>query len=453
MSKKTWQLLSVVLDVVFVNLATISAFYVRFSGEPPVFNFRAYTNLAVFLTFIQIVFLYVYDLYEPERTESGAGVFSSVTKAVTIGMLVGVSLSFFVRFFSFPRTVFVYSWLLAIVYLAGWRLLGARVLRISWPPQNVLVVGTGELGKQVVKELQDRKQWGYRLVGLVARKESQVGKTVLGVKVVGIAADIVRLVEGLKVDRVIVTAPLRQRELLERMAHSREADVKVEIVPDLYEIFIGRVDHNLLSDIPLVELTKDRVQGWVVSAKALIDRVGSVALLVILSPVMLATALTVRLTSPGPALFKQERIGKGEKPFTLYKFRTMFVDAEAVSGPVLATEGDPRVTRVGGFLRRYRLDELPQLFNILIGNMSFVGPRPERLFFVKRFKRSIPGYQDRYKVKPGVTGLAQVSGTYATTAANKLKYDLIYVYHQSLFLDLRILFNTIKVVLTARGSR
>jgi len=453
LSKKTWQLLSVFLDVIFLNLATISAFYVRFSGEPPVFNFRAYTNLAVPITLIQLLFLYVYDLYEPERTESGAGVFSSVTKAVTIGMLAGVSLSFFVRFFSFPRTVFVYSWLLAILYLTGWRLVGTRVLRISWPPQNVLVVGTGELGKQVLKELQARKQWGYKLVGLVARKESQVGRRVLGVKVVGIGADIVKLVDDFSVDRVIVTAPLRQRELLERMAHSREADVKVEIVPDLYEIFIGRVDHNLLSDIPLIELTKDRVPGWVVSAKMLVDHVGSLVLLIILSPVMLATALAVRLTSAGPALFKQERVGRAEKPFVLYKFRTMLVDAEAVSGPVLATEGDPRVTSVGGFLRRYRLDELPQLFNILVGNMSFVGPRPERLFFVKRFQRSIPGYSDRFRVKPGATGLAQVSGTYATTAANKLKYDLIYVYHQSLFLDLRIMFNTIKVILTARGSR
>jgi exopolysaccharide biosynthesis polyprenyl glycosylphosphotransferase len=178
----------------------------------------------------------------------------------------------------------------------------------------------------------------------------------------------------------------------------------------------------------------------------------AVLFLVLTLPLMIIIAVAIKLSSPGPVLFKQERVGEGESVFWLYKFRTMVPDAEAETGPVLATEDDSRVTPLGHFLRRYRLDELPQLYNIIRGEMSFVGPRPERPYFVQQFKKSIPGYSERFQVKPGVTGLAQVSGGYATTARNKLKYDLIYIYNQSFSLDLKILFQTIRVVLSAHGS-
>jgi lipopolysaccharide/colanic/teichoic acid biosynthesis glycosyltransferase len=154
-----------------------------------------------------------------------------------------------------------------------------------------------------------------------------------------------------------------------------------------------------------------------------------------------------------PVLFGQERLGRDMKPFRVLKFRTMVRNAEAESGPVLAEEEDPRITPVGRFLRRFRIDELPQLINILTGEMSFVGPRPERAFFVERFVREIPGYRERFRIKPGATGLAQVSGGYATTPERKLKYDLIYMYHQSLLMDVRIVADTVRVVLTGRGAR
>jgi exopolysaccharide biosynthesis polyprenyl glycosylphosphotransferase len=272
-------------------------------------------------------------------------------------------------------------------------------------------------------------------------------------KVIGTVSDIVPLIRDNLVDRVIVTTPIRQRELLEDMARSSEAEVKVEIVPDLYEIFIGRVDYTLLSDIPLIELTKDPVPGWVSLVKLLGDLLGALVLLVLLSPLMLFVAVLVKATSPGPVLFSQERVGKGRKNFNVHKFRTMVQNAEADTGPVFAGAGDARVTPLGRFMRSYRFDELPQLFNILKGEMSFVGPRPERPFFVDQFMKTIPGYGERFRVKPGLTGLAQVSGSYATTPANKLKYDLIYIYHQSIFLDLKVIFSTIRVVLTASGSR
>ena len=370
-----------------------------------------------------------------------------------MGTISIVALTFFVGFLSFPRLVFLISWLLMIVLLISWRLLTAEVLKINWPKQRILVVGTGNLANQVIAELKARSDWGYEVIGAIGRQGSQVGKRVDSIPIVGTMSNVVSIIREKQVNRLIVTRPINQRELLEELARSSEGKVKVEIVPDLYEIFIGTVDHNLLSDIPLVELTKKPVSNLVIGSKILIDKLGSLFLLILLSPIFLVITLLIKFTSKGPVIYKQKRVGKEEKNFYLYKFRTMVENAEQLSGPVLASENDKRITPIGYFLRRYRLDELPQLVNILKGNMSFVGPRPERPFFVNRYKEEIPGYAERFKIKPGVTGLAQVSGSYATTPENKLRYDLIYIYHQSIFLDLKILFKTVKVVLTGSGSR
>ncbi|HEB12059.1 MAG TPA: sugar transferase [Actinobacteria bacterium] len=453
MSKSLWRFVSITADIIFINIAIIMAFLIRFNGQLPAFNFRAYTNLAVFISLIQIMFLYIYDLYKPERTEGFSSILTSIIQAVTVGTIFTASLTFFVRFFSFPRSVFLLSWVLLIFLLTVWRMVGALVFKIDWPEQRIIVVGTGELAQQIVAELEKRTEWGYRIVGIVGKKISQIGRRVGRSRVIGIVSDIVPLIKEHEIDRVIVTTPIRQRELLEDMARSAEADVKVEIVPDLYEIFIGRVDYNLLSDIPLIELTKDPVPGWVSLLKKMGDFFGALLLFILLSPVMLVCAILVKITSPGPALFSQERVGQAKTLFRVHKFRTMIADAERATGPVLADSEDERITPFGMFLRRYRLDELPQLLNIIKGEMSFVGPRPERSFFIKQFEKIIPGYSERFKVKPGLTGLAQVSGSYATTPSNKLKYDLIYIYHQSIFLDIKIIFSTIRVVLTARGSR
>ncbi|HZL03889.1 MAG TPA: exopolysaccharide biosynthesis polyprenyl glycosylphosphotransferase, partial [Coriobacteriia bacterium] len=210
---------------------------------------------------------------------------------------------------------------------------------------------------------------------------------------------------------------------------------------------------STVSDIPLMELTRLESPGWFRLVKRALDIALALVLLVVLSPVLLLSALGILLTMGWPIVYTQDRTGRDRRPFNVIKFRTMVRNAEQLSGPVLAEEDDPRVTPVGRFLRRYRIDELPQVVNILKGDMSFVGPRPERPFFVEQHIAQIPGYRERFKVKPGVTGLAQVSGSYATTAERKLKYDLIYMYHQSLLMDVQILVETVRVVLTGRGAR
>jgi len=224
------------------------------------------------------------------------------------------------------------------------------------------------------------------------------------------------------------------------------------VVPELYEIFIGTVD-AIVGDVPLMEITHTSVPTYYAATKRVIDVAAAALLLVVLSPVLLAAVIAVAVADGLPAFFSQDRVGRGLRTFRIHKLRTMVRDAERDSGPVMAADGDERITRVGRFLRRYRLDEIPQLVNIIKGDMSFVGPRPERPFFVERFMAETPGYRERFSIRPGVTGLAQVSGGYATTPERKLKYDLIYMYHQTPAMDAQIVAETLRVVLTGRGAR
>jgi lipopolysaccharide/colanic/teichoic acid biosynthesis glycosyltransferase len=223
-------------------------------------------------------------------------------------------------------------------------------------------------------------------------------------------------------------------------------------VPELYEIFIGTVD-AIVGDVPLMEITHATVPRYYAAVKRVIDVLVALCALVVTSPVLLAAAIAIAIGDGFPVLFSQERVGRHMKPFRIHKLRTMVKDAEEACGPVLAEENDTRITAVGGFLRKFRIDEIPQLVNIVKDEMSFVGPRPERPFFVEQHIVDTPGYRERFTVKPGVTGLAQVSGGYATTPERKLKYDLIYMYHQTLAMDAQIVAETLRVVLTGRGAR
>ena len=225
----------------------------------------------------------------------------------------------------------------------------------------------------------------------------------------------------------------------------------MSVVPSPYEILIGRRDRLRLHDIPLIEVVREPPGELSLVGKRVFDFVLAAVLLVILAPLLAAVALTSWFTSGRPVLFRQTRVGRGGRAFTMFKFRTMREDAERATGPVLARENDPRATRLGRWLRTLRLDELPQLWNVSRGDMSFVGPRPERPEFVETFRSGIHGYTERFKMSPGLTGYAQVNGEYHTSPETKLKYDLAYIYNHSLWLDVKILSETAKVILTRRG--
>jgi exopolysaccharide biosynthesis polyprenyl glycosylphosphotransferase len=468
-SRRAFIVLSIVVDALLVNAGFVLAFLLRFEGQLPAFNFNAYVLLAPVLTFLYLAGAWVYGLYDPERADTAWAVLRGALAAVTVGTLLTAAVAFFggARTASFARSTFLIAWVIDLLLLAGWRLLFLRLARVTWPEQRVLIVGTGRAALDLAHEVSARRRWGWKLVGLVtvgdeAEAESggdragaapaALAEATVTFPVLGSASDVARIAVETGANRVIVVSPVALRELVESLVLAKDADVRVDVVPELYEIFIGTVD-AIVGDVPLMEITHATVPRYYAAAKRLIDLAAAVGLLVVTSPVMLAVVIAVAVDTGLPVFFSQERVGKQLRPFSMHKVRTMVKDAEADSGPVLAQAGDERITRVGRVLRRYRLDEIPQLVNILKGEMSFVGPRPERPYFVEQYLAETPGYRERFHVKPGVTGLAQVSGGYATTPERKLKYDLIYMYHQTLAMDAQIVAETLRVVLTGRGSR
>jgi exopolysaccharide biosynthesis polyprenyl glycosylphosphotransferase len=444
-------------DVLCACLAYLVAFILRMrvplpltQGYLPPFRFGEVHHHWLEMFVAQVGVLYFFGLYETRalthpRTHAGA-----LVAAAGLQTLILIAVYFFRQDLLFPRSIFVLFAMLNAALLLAWRI-GTRPLLGSYPRRRVVVVGTNASATEVIDTIRVQHWLGMDIVGAVGHDGAATG-AVANVPVLGGRDDLPALCERHDVDEVIIASELAwQDRLLTSLARWKGARARISVVPSPYEILIGRTEHLRLHDIPLIEVIRDPQGGGASAAKRVFDVVVAALLCVVAVPVMLAVALAIRLSSRGPVLYTQARVGKDALLFTMYKFRTMHVGAERATGPVLASENDPRVTRLGRLLRTSRLDELPQLWNVLRGDMSFVGPRPERPEFVRRFERDIHGYAERFKVRPGLTGYAQVNGEYHTSAPTKLKYDLAYIYNRSLWLDLKILSETMKVMLTRRG--
>jgi exopolysaccharide biosynthesis polyprenyl glycosylphosphotransferase len=398
----------------------------------------------------QLGALYFLGLYEAHALTRPRDHVGSIGAAAVLQALALVAVYFFRQDLAFPRSIFVVFAGLNAALVIAWRL-GSRSLMGSYPRRRVLVVGTNPAAVEVVDTIRVQHWLGMDIVGAVS-EDGATGGRVRDVPVLGARDDLATLCRTHDVDEVIIASdPVWQDRLVDGLSRAGGMRARVCVVPSPYEILIGRTEHLRLHDIPLIEVIRDPVTGSANAAKRLFDLCVAAALLVVTLPVMLLVALAIALTSRGPILYRQQRMGRDRRPFTMIKFRTMRVDAEELTGPVLASENDPRITWLGRALRAARLDELPQLWNVLRGDMSFVGPRPERPEFVGRFEREIHGYGERFKIRPGLTGYAQVNGEYHTSPATKLKYDLAYIYNRSLWLDLKIMSETVKVIMTRRG--
>ena len=460
MSRSRFIALSVLLDAIVVNIGYVLTFLIAFGGHVPADQIQKlplYLALAPVVTIFYLAGAWTYGLYDPERADTAWLIARGVFASATLGTILTAAIAFFggQQTAAFARRVVLLAWPIGFVLLTGWRLAFLRFGRVTWPEQLVLIVGTDSAAIELAQEVADRAKWGWKVAGLVDPSTSPAREPSTdagGFPVLGCIDQLAQIARDQRATRVIVVSPVAIRELVESLVLADEVSVRVDVVPDLYEIFIGTVD-AIVGDVPLMEITRSTVPTYYAAAKRFIDVVGGGVVLVLVSPILLIAALAILFTDGGPVLFSQERSGKALKPFLVYKLRTMRKDAERHSGPVFAEEDDPRITPVGRFLRRYRIDELPQVLNILKGDMSFVGPRPERPYFVEQYVLNITGYRERFNVKPGVTGLAQVSGGYATTPERKLKYDLIYMYHQNLAMDIQIVTETLRVVLTGRGAR
>jgi exopolysaccharide biosynthesis polyprenyl glycosylphosphotransferase len=455
-SRNRFIALSVVLDAALVYVGYVLALLIWLHGLPA-YNLDAFIVLSPFIVLGYLIAGWVYGLYDPERADTAWALMRSTGAATSLGTGLTLALAYLGGTLTtpLPRPTPLIAGVLITGLLVGWRFLFLRFGRVRWPEQRVLIVGINDTSIELADEVALRAKWGWKVAGLIDPSlETCSGgeRELAGHPVLGCASDIAQVVSDTKANRVIVVSPVALRELVESMVLHDEVRVRVDVVPELYEIFIGTVD-AIVGDVPLMEITRSTVPRYYAAAKRSLDLLGSLTLFVLVSPVLLGAVIAILLTDGFPFHYTQERSGKGLRPFRVYKLRTMVKDAEKHSGAVLAEESDPRVTGVGRFLRKTRIDELPQLVNIIRGDMSFIGPRPERPVFVEEYCRTIPGYRERFSVKPGVTGLAQVSGGYATTPERKLKYDLIYMYHQNLAMDLQIVAETVRVVLTGRGAR
>lgn len=436
---------SLLIDGLLINLSIILAFLIRFQGSLPKENFNAYLLMWIPITLIMLLTAYVFELHNWTKIED---VQSQVIKAVTSSILTIVAIVYARRNIAsaFPSSVFVISWLLAILFLSSWRVMIKEIFR---PMRRVVIVGSGREGQAVASEIAKRPRSGYHLVGFVGKMMKRNNHSQ---KWLGEYDDLLEIIEHQDINEVIITVPPTSNLLLWDTILSYQGSVRFKAIPDIYESVIGKIGTIQIEAVPLINVFVEPISGWNRSVKRAVDIGISLPGLILLAPIFLIIMVLIRIDSKGPFFFKQERVGRGMKLFNVYKFRSMYLDAERESGPVLAVSNDHRVTNIGRFLRKTRLDELPQLFNVLAGQMSLIGPRPERPFFVNQFINSIPGYHMRFKVRPGITGLAQVNASYDISAKDKTKYDLLYIRNYSLLLDLKIMIKTVLVVLQGEGA-
>lgn len=321
---------------------------------------------------------------------------------------------------------------------------------------KTIVVGSSSNAREVYNELEsNNRHLGLRIVGFVQSEVSQPHSFQEQIPSLGAFHLLPSLIKSHDVQEVIIAIEPSEHRLIEQILSSLEGEnVRISILPDVYQILLGSVKVSHLFGTPLIEVKRDLMPIWQQLLKRVIDLLAAVLVLVFLSPVYLLLAVLVKASSPGPVFFKQERIGWLGRPFNIYKFRTMYLDAEK-AGPALSSDYDPRVTKLGRFLRKVRLDELPQFYNVLIGEMSLVGPRPERQHFIDLITLQAPHYKHLQRVRPGITSLGQVKFGYAQNVqemVRRLKYDILYIENMSLIMDFRVMLYTIKIIIQGRGK-
>jgi Undecaprenyl-phosphate glucose phosphotransferase len=448
-------LLLLLSDSLMIAAAFYLAYWLRFTlALPPPLSIIPFGEFGSMLVVQIVTMLIVYffsRLYDLKSPLSRLDELYKVFAATSIGMVSSIAASsFLLRYstseLSFSRAMIVYAWLLTVVLVMVGRtavaLLRTRSRFRASLANRLLIVGTGEVGRMILQKARQTPRMNYQVVGFV-NGECQPGQSIMGVPVLGSVEDLPRLIEEHYVVEVIVGLPeLTHQEALTIISRCERGRVGIKIFPDLFQIIASELSIGDLGGLPLLSVRDVALRGWKLSLKRAVDLVGSAFALVLLSPVLMLVAIIIKLESPGPVFYAQERMGLDARPFWCLKFRSMAQDAEK-NGPGWTSQNDPRRTRFGALLRRLSIDELPQLINVLIGDMSLVGPRPERPVYVEQFRRSIPRYMDRHREKAGLTGWAQVNGLRGDTSiAERTKIDLWYIENWSLWLDFKILLRT-----------
>ena len=413
---------------------------------------------ALLLAAICQVCLYYADLYEVRRVSDRGELLVRIVQALGAASFILAAVYFWFPVTMIGRGVFLIAASLIVVLIVGWRVAFDWLSRQVGPAERLLLIGTSPAAVSLARELYESRQTlGVEIVGFVDPDPSRVGAPVLNPGIIGTVDEIPTIVRTHSVDRVVVSlGDARGKLPMDKLLEMKLDGVRFDHLASVYEQYTGKIAVENLRPSWLIFSSGFAKTRIVEAAKRSVDLLAASMALLLLWPVLLIIAVIVKATSRGPALYHQSRVGRHGRVFNVHKFRSMQEDAEAATGPVWAASNDARVTAFGLFMRRTRLDELPQLWNVLVGEMSLVGPRPERPEFVRELTEAIPYYSLRHGVRPGVTGWAQVRYTYGANvedALQKLQYDLYYIKHLSIRFDLTILLSTVKTVLMAKGSR
>jgi len=454
----------VLADLLFINLAWLSFFYVR--TETGWFKILIMPEVLVPMVVIYFYWLIIFTFFGMYRTWFASSRFDEISTLFK-STFVGIFILFFVIYLddflhgveSSSRILIFIYWLFLFLFVSTGRLFLRSFQR------SLLIKGIGRRGTVVVgynpkafevhEQILEHPALGLDVVAYCAVNNENVGKNFKNVKVVGTIEQILDVVQSSSASEVIIALEKEDHDLLvDIISRVENKGIGLKIVPDLYEILSGQARTSQLYGIPLIDIMPELMPEWEKKLKRISDVTVSLLILIVTLPLNILVAILIKLDSRGPILFKQDRIGMNNKEFKIYKFRSMFPDAEKNTGPVWSKKDDPRVTRVGKILRQLRIDEIPQFFNVLKGEMSLVGPRPERPYFVEMLAEKLPYYKRRLKVRPGITGWAQVKHKYDESIEDvkvKLRYDLFYIENMSLRMDIKILARTILVVIFGKG--
>jgi Undecaprenyl-phosphate glucose phosphotransferase len=438
----------VLTDIIMMALAFYVGYLLRLQSDyENIEPFSAYLGMMVIHIVCNLIVFFFYRLYHRQRSLSSIDQFYSIFAAASIGSIISIAIiSFaFKNQLDYPRLMMVYIWLLTILFTSMGRFIQSRFQHSlqahGWSEERVLIAGAGEVGRMILQKIRESPQLGYLVVGFVD-DDTQI-KAVQNTPVLGNIDDIPQLIEAEKVNEVIVAMPeATHHEILRIVNKCDRAKTSVKVFPDVFQIMASEVSIGDLGGLPLLTVRDTALRGWKLTLKRVIDVMGSIVALIIFSPIMMLISMLIKLDSEGPVFFTQERMGLDGKRFMMLKFRSMRADAES-NGPAWTTANDSRRTRLGTIIRRLSIDELPQFINVLLGDMSLVGPRPEQPKYVEQFKQSIPRYMERHREKAGITGWAQINGLRGDTSIiERTKYDLWYIENWSVALDIRIMART-----------
>lgn len=441
------------VDLLVIMAAWILAYWLRFSLQwiPVTKGFPEFSTYAALLPVIVAVWTLTFsatDVYRSKRMLRRTHEVHLLLKSHGIALLIFIALTYLFSNYRYSRGVVIQFGIVGALGLIFFRLILRNFLREirrkGYNLRHVLIVGEGGSVQTLIQRMDKFPEMGLRVAGILTTEKTS-DAALFGKPVIGTISDLEAKIESIQPDQILIALPRsRYHELNHVLSSIHDSTCEIRLIPDVHEYVALGCEVENFEGIPIVNLNSSPLDGWGVIIKRVLDILLSAAALIVLAPVFVVLGVLIKLSSKGPVLYKQERMGMDGKPFMMLKFRSMRTDAEAESGAVWAKEKDPRRTALGAFLRSTSLDELPQFWNVLVGEMSLVGPRPERAIFVRQFKKEIPNYMLRHKVKAGITGWAQINGWRGNTSLEKrIEYDLFYIQNWSISFDFRILFMTL----------